>query len=659
MRETTILLMTCGSMKRMFGSVLLVFLVTSRLSVAFEVSYLPDEPKSPYDPPVMNFQKGISLLDAVRLTLRHDPNIKLSEATVNFQKGVAQEQEGLFDWTLSGNFSYEHRQQELRESMKEVEQEKRDSIDDGIAAGEQFEGEAKSLLSALREARSAAPGDEKIKAIPDPIIQAQLLVIDALINEQTESGVREQLLKLRQKVINDNIDVMTEGLSTGLEDLTAARLLRKQLGEVPDDEVFKTMNFGMKLDRLLRNGILISPFFKGKMEGDNYKGKPKDEDFGGKGIENLYQMKVGFDVTVPLLRGRGTESASAGERAAIIEHEASRFSLNHQSSQSVLDTVTSYWNLRLAQDSVSENIRSTERHAQIVQLTQLLIEADELPAVDLARSQAGQARAKARLEIAEQQLHQARVALAVVMGLSVTDDETTLPLASDDFVARSDDVLNESVIDVLVRNAMLHRQDLLASVKLQEADQVLEVASEIDLRPKLDLLGSGWMTGLGERSIKAAGDRWVGPSVSLGFNFERPFGNNFFEGRYAQNQAARLQSEINSANLKRKIRLAIVRTARSLMESSEAVRHSQRSVEFYNNTVEAEIQKFQAGDSTLIDTILTEDQKTASLLSLIAAQQEFASLVAELRFQAGVLVSHQAEESVVTSESLTAIPSGR
>ena len=102
-----------------------------------------------------------------------------------------------------------------------------------------------------------------------------------------------------------------------------------------------------------------------------------------------------------------------------------------------------------------------------------------------------------------------------------------------------------------------------------------------------------------------------------------------------------------------------MRTVRSLMESSEAVRHSQRSVEFYNNTVEAEIQKFQAGDSTLIDTILTEDQKTASLLSLIAAQQEFASLVAELRFQAGVLVSHQAEESVVTSESLTAIPSGR
>ena len=72
----------------------------------------------------------------------------------------------------------------------------------------------------------------------------------------------------------------------------------------------------------------------------------------------------------------------------------------------------------------------------------------------------------------------------------------------------------------------------------------------------------------------------------------------------------------------------------------------------YDQTITNEQTRFRSGDSSLLDTILTEQQATSARLSYISAQQDYASLLAALRHEAGVLVG----DGTVDALQLIAVP---
>jgi outer membrane protein TolC len=178
--------------------------------------------------------------------------------------------------------------------------------------------------------------------------------------------------------------------------------------------------------------------------------------------------------------------------------------------------------------------------------------------------------------------------------------------------------------------------------------------AQLNLIPRVDLNGDVHFTGLDEDVVTRAFKRWVGPSYRLGFNVEKPFGNNIQEGLLVEAQAGSQSSQISSADLRRQVRLDVVRTGRSLVDAIERVKLAQDSVTYYQQTIDAEIARFQIGEVTLIDTIQTEQQQTEARRALVAAQQELAQLIAELRFETGTLV--QDASAPVTPQALTTVP---
>ena len=101
----------------------------------------------------------------------------------------------------------------------------------------------------------------------------------------------------------------------------------------------------------------------------------------------------------------------------------------------------------------------------------------------------------------------------------------------------------------------------------------------------------------------------------------------------------------------------MVRTLESLRDALDRLQRAQESAEHFEDTIDAEMVKLRYGESTLIDSILTEQQRTGALLDLVAARQQVASLVAQLRFETGTLVLQREEgPAVVTAESLTTLP---
>ena len=119
-----------------------------------------------YKPPVIRFPaEGITLAEAVRLTLENDPTLKTQLTAIEQQEGAAEEQMGTFDPTVFGKLFYEYRQQELPESRKKQEQDKRDRLQQGVDDNRANFNRATSLINLLQAAKTAAPGGPQASAI--------------------------------------------------------------------------------------------------------------------------------------------------------------------------------------------------------------------------------------------------------------------------------------------------------------------------------------------------------------------------------------------------------------------------------------------------------------------------------------------------------------
>jgi outer membrane protein TolC len=66
-----------------------------------------------------------------------------------------------------------------------------------------------------------------------------------------------------------------------------------------------------------------------------------------------------------------------------------------------------------------------------------------------------------------------------------------------------------------------------------------------------------------------------------------------------------------------------------------------------DRTVAAEFETYRAGESSLIDAILSERNQTFAALDLVSARQSLAQLVAQLRFETGTLLGYSAKDGDV------------
>ncbi|HSM12997.1 MAG TPA: TolC family protein, partial [Thermoanaerobaculia bacterium] len=260
------------------------------------------------------------------------------------------------------------------------------------------------------------------------------------------------------------------------------------------------------------------------------------------------------------------------------------------------------------------------------------------------------------LESAARDLVSARLALARAMGVDV-ESEVNAPLAAGPF-PEAPAVEAIAALDVagLSASALDLRRDRLAARSLVESGRILSVAAQRDLADRLDLGVTLSAGALGEKSFSNAVDRWTGPNGTLRLAWERSLGNNARLGRFGQAESVVRQRQISAADLERNIRIGIVQTVQSLEEAVARLASAEQAAEHFQATIDAEFEKLKLGASTLIDAIVTEQQKTSSDLTLLSARQQVATLLAQLRFETGTLVLGGDGGSSVTLDSLTLLP---
>jgi outer membrane protein TolC len=682
-----------------FATYALFLLVSALLAAPLALARQAAD-STPYQPPVFSFEGGrIDLMEAIRLTLQYDPRLLLAEEDTNLRAGVAQELAGAFDWTFIGQAQYQLRKQELSEGALRSERKKRAQLD--VATNLSLEGLAptdprRTTLGAcprqsLEEQRlvlllAALEHDGSgFYSSPNPLdaFDLQLHLIETLIqanlgNQDVLDGLKGERARSIEAEINATRAILFGAPDDDRDGLVGAcRRGREQLallGDVPEEEESDQAQLQLRLEKLTRSGILLAPFLTGNFNATEFVGKLSGrfvvddfspsgipiealvDDRGGKNIRDIYTFEVGFDVNVPLLRNRGRLAVAGLEVAAGIDYEASELTLAHAAAESALNTTFAFWGLVAAQQRVDVLQTSVDLQGQVVEITRQLIEADELPAVESARGLAGESNARTQLEGARRDLISAKVNLVRAMGLSVDGGEN-VPGAEGGFPPVPSRADIERLLEAeLVRQGVTNRLDLQAARKLTESGGILADAARINLKPRLNLLGNVSAIGRGEESVSNATDDFKAPSFRVGTTFEKPFGNNQQRGRLVQAEARSRQSDIGAGDLERQVRLEVVRALGSLLDAIDALAQAEAAGESFERTVNAEIEKLRLGEATLLDAVLTEQQRTQALLGVVSARQQVANLISQLRFESGTLVSRGADENRITWESLTTLP---
>jgi outer membrane protein TolC len=581
--------------------------------------------------------EGITIEEAVKVTLQHSADLLTSEAEVARRQGVLQEQQGPFDLTLLANTTYSRRIQEMTESRKAEERKKREDLQAIVDKGPETIEAAQNARNTLGRVQSSPIGSVPASDLQrdlGPTLAATIQMLDQLIVTATPAE-RPGFEAIRREVLDQAVAAADVQLAEAQNTLSGAQTSLNNIGPPPVDEVFNDTTFSIQLSKLFRSGLSLAPFFDGAYSTTGFSGKPHQKEFGGKGLTDLYTFHAGVQTIAPLARGRGAQSVGALERAADLDHQSSQAALRHQASANALNTALAYWQLRAAQEMVTIATQSLEFQQKLVQLTQG--RAADLPGAELARAQASAARAEAQLRDAQRTLKDARVGLAIAMGVAATDDDATLPRARDEFPA-APAALPAPTAGVLGQAAS-RREDLAAASRLTEASSVLVESARINTRPLLDLSTGAWYTALDEGSGRNALDRWVGPSVGVSLQFEKPFGNNLLRGQLAQRQAEAAQRRIDQSDLARRINLGVVQSVGTLQETAARVQQANQAVTLFQAVIDAQFQRLQSGDASVIDTVTTEQQQVDSRLALVSARLELARQIAELRFRTGTLTS--------------------
>ncbi len=386
--------------------------------------------------------------------------------------------------------------------------------------------------------------------------------------------------------------------------------------------------------RLLRSGIALGPSLVVDRATDNIQA-----------TDGLNRARVSFDVTVPLLRGKGEAIVAGPETAATIDVEASLLDLGQQAADLVRTTAANYWQYVASRRQLEIATQSEARGRQYVEAVRTLADADRLPRSEVNQAQANfDSRAAGRF-LLEQQVVEARSALALAMGLP-PDQIASLPAPADVFPDGLSEALplrGPEAVQALVDFALTRRADYLAAEKHRAAANVLRQVAANSVRPQMDLTLSTGYSSL--RPGRGAGDfvgspfvGASGPDALVGLRWTRPVANNTALGQMAEAEAAYQQSLWLRTERGRVIAVEVVNAVTALQNGILRLSRATEAVKGFQAALEGEQDKLRLGVGSLTDLLTVEGRLTEALLDLVGAQQAYAVGLVQLRYASGTLI---------------------
>ena len=426
------------------------------------------------------------------------------------------------------------------------------------------------------------------------------------------------------------------------------------IGSEGAEDIADATDLSFGVSRLFRNGISLSPTILVNRTTDN--------------IGNLTGANTSLVTiagTVPLLRGRGRTSTDAPEIAARRELTASELDTAQLAAQLVLTTATDYWAVLAATRDCDIAVDAENRGIVYLRNVTALVDADHVPGNDLNEVRANLAQRTAIRVAAEQQLVAAQSQLGLDMGLDSDDLALPFPNLGQPFpipeMAESQGQLSPSALTTYLRVAEVQRSDFRAS-HIREAEQSgLVGAAQNALLPQLNLTLSVGYSGLQEG--RKATDFFTAiamdarsPSAGAGLNFSFPPNNHAARGALLQAQQTLRQNALQSSQVDRQISSSLTVAVNNVATSRARVSRTSDAVRAYEAALQGERDKYAGGIGSIAEIFTVEDRLTAALMDSVAAEQLYATAIAQFRFATGTLLSADKPLLSLSDFTFTTVP---
>lgn len=396
---------------------------------------------------------------------------------------------------------------------------------------------------------------------------------------------------------------------------------------------------GAHLQRTFRSGIRASLGMNYQRIADSYPFTVFNEEVGPFFADHA--VSTTFNLSQPLLRGRGRDIVTANETIAEKGWESQQDNAVFVISAQLLNTVSTYWQYRSASEFLRTYRDNEARVRAVLEITEELVAADKKPGGDLIQVRADLKDKERQTILAEQFLFAARQDLGRSLGLSATESESIGPPESP--FPNLDDQTEIPSLEALLDIARQRRADLKSLRFMLEQQQTqLEVAKN-NLRPQLDLNlfgrygGSAMGNGIDRffRALTNTEGRQVQFGAGLSYYF--PLNNNLAQANLLQTQLHISDQETLIRDQIRNIELNVNIAYNNYLNTVQAVSKAKQSLDYYEKVFADEQYKFQSGLTTLLNLILFQERLTFAELEYIQVRQQNAVALAQLRFETGTL----------------------
>ena len=349
--------------------------------------------------------------------------------------------------------------------------------------------------------------------------------------------------------------------------------------------------------------------------------------------------RLGLSVTQSLLRGFGPAVNLAGVRQAELDTVASVYELRGFTEALLADTEIAYWNYVLAKQEIAIFERSLVVAEQQREVIKQRIEVGLLPRVEAAPARAEVARRKQHLINARSQLEESRLRLLRLInpGLNTTFDyqiTTTSELR----------IRPRPIMDLTDRLQLAEksRPDLNEARLRLEKNRLETIMTRNGLLPKLDLFIAYGQTGYADTFSDSfcALDEDTNDYL-VGMRLSHFLGNRAAQARDLAARATRRQAAAALANLQQIVRLDVRLAINEVERSRQQIAASKATRMFEEQTLQAEIERFDVGSSTALLVSQAQRDLLASRIAEVRAIVNYRIALLRLYLAEGSLLERR------------------
>ncbi len=537
--------------------------------------------------------KAVTLDNALRVTLWRQPSIRLSQADLEVAEAALLEAAAPFDLTVIA----------------------------GAEHGRRYRPRYPSDVNADLIRRLAAVSEESLN------------VVEAGVNARIAESLATQAAVL--DLMNGSFPALAEpalAAQVNAEEVLRARLARltelrrRSIGEgVAVTERIGESGYSIGLSKFARSGVIVAPRMDWERAG------------------SLNAGTINLDFIVPLAQGRGAITERAVEDAARVDLEASKWQLRHEIATALLQTASAFWRLVAAQREYQLLTDAEALAGTFAALTELRVEKGEMSRGEAAIAAARQAEAAGQRIEAGFAVFRARQQLGLAMGL-VGEELIEPPLAAGALPTGGEvEGLRSLDYTAALRKVLWTRDDQLAALQLVDSGKILAAAAKFDQKPVVDLFVNLAMTGANEGTrwedtFAAFGTDTTGLEAFGGVSMQWPLRLSAARGAVEATDALYGQRQTAALDLERQIASGMRTAIAQCLATREQIAAADKAARLSGEALESGRVRYEAGESTLLDSVQLEQAYTFRLRNLIFAELNHAVALSSLRYETGTLL---------------------